>query len=167
MKKLYTYIIIVFSLIFFSRCENKSVNVKIKLKDKIDTLIIDENTLFDDEKGISNLDKHYSVKGKYLPKMKHIYLELTYKGQLKSVIKHSEIFLNPLSNKVEIKKINNQKFDIYIKDEYLDTNIYFNFLISPQKNYVISSVYSKSLTFSNQLLGLAQFGKFVNQKNRN
>ena len=160
------YISVIFLFISFSCVNNSEIELSSKAnnKSKTDTLYIEENTFRDTQTGENFVTSEYSYIGHSAPKSENIKLTFTYSKTAKYILENSKVLLKPKSKDVLITSLSgNNKFNIYIKDSYKDSIFIFDFLITPNNNFVYIIKY-KSFSKYIDTIYISQHLRYVEQK---
>jgi hypothetical protein len=152
------YTIIIFSYILIS-CDN---NAKIIENTSIikDTLYISKYTDITKD-GFHNIRRKFIHKIKtkkgFLPVNDTIICKFTYYNEMKELLKNVDFYLISRDSSLNIKKINNSKFMLFIKKGIINKDVKMDVYLSPHKNFVIKSIYDSLIIENNSMTGFYQY----------
>lgn len=133
----------IFTLLFLFACKSP-IKSKHANKARIikDTLFLDESTLVNPDNNLSNVERYVYYKNKIIrdaPKGDTFYLVCKYFNKYKNIIKHSDVYIDPLDKGVYIERINDYKFKVFIDNIFSKETIELDFYLHPNDNYIINS----------------------------
>jgi len=159
-------IIIVLLSVFLFGCDSGKNQHHHGLADQVDTLYFHEN-IYKDKKGFGLPHKSFKYKSKTaigLPRNEEIIMTLSYEGDYKKLIKHTTTEIYSDSKELEIKKIDDFHFKLFIDSLYADSTITMTYYLIPKKNYVMKVYFQDEVVkYPEKTIG-ARFIQIVNQK---
>lgn len=162
MMKILKFIIIIFTLCCCNEKEDKSVSIN--KNNVIDTLYITKHTLRGKD-DFGNVQKKYlyNKKSFYLPKGEKIRIKMKFVREMEYLVDRCSVYLQHIDSGVSITKIDNYNFDLYIDSNYSNNDIKYDLYLSPQKKFLIRSIYSPDIVFQGNWTIICQYKEYVAQ----